>query len=172
MSSLHIENLSDTRNRLLDEISLLGYDEFNKNPNPTMWSMAQVSHHLFLTEKAFTRAIEYGLKQIPNNQVKKISLQHALDRTKKIEAPEMVKPNLEPIDVLQVIDLLNDSRNYLLTVLKTVKDKSILEEKSVVHPVFGELSLDQWVELIYLHEQRHIDQIKEIKYFLGLNRNS
>ena len=169
MSSLHIENLSDTRNRLLDEISLLGYDEFNKNPNPTMWSMAQVSHHLFLTEKAFTRAIEYGLKQIPNNQVKRKKLHLALDRTKKIEAPEIVKPNWEPIEVLQVIDLLNDSRNYLLTVLKTVKDKSILEEKSAVHPIFGELPLDQWVELIYLHEQRHIDQIKEIKFLLGIS---
>ncbi|MDR6123722.1 AraC-like DNA-binding protein [Bacillus sp. SLBN-46] len=172
MSNIHIENLSDTRNRLLNEISLLGYDEFNKSPNPTMWSMAQVSHHLALTEKSFTRAIEYGLKQIPNNQVKRKNLHHALDRTKKIEAPEIVKPNLEPIDVLEVIDLLNDSRNYLLTVLKTVKDKSILEEKSVLHPVFGELLLDQWVELIYLHEQRHIDQIKEIKYLLGLNKNS
>ncbi|MEH7438793.1 DinB family protein [Neobacillus drentensis] len=169
MSNLHNENLADTRNRLLNEISLLGYEEFNKSTDTNTWSIAQVSHHLVLTEKAFTRAIEYGLKQVPNNQVRKISLHHAMDRTKKIEAPEMVKPNLEPIDVLQVIDLLNDSRNYLLTVLKTVKDMSILEERSVVHPVFGEMPLDQWVELIYLHEQRHIDQIKEIKFLLGIS---
>jgi hypothetical protein len=172
LSNLHNQNLLDTRNRLLNEISLLGYEEFNKSPDTNTWSIAQVSYHLVLTEKSFTRAIEYGLKQLPNNQVKRKNLHHALDRTKKIEAPEIVIPNLEPLDVLEVIDLLNESRNYLLTVLKTVKDKSILEEKSVVHPVFGELPLDQWVELLYLHEQRHIDQIKEIKYLLGLNMNS
>lgn len=32
-----------------------------------------------------------------------------------------------------------------------------------MHPALGELFLDQWIELIYLHEQRHIEQIKEIK---------
>lgn len=32
-----------------------------------------------------------------------------------------------------------------------------------MHPALGELLLDQWIELIYLHEQRHIEQIKEVK---------
>ena len=67
-----------------------------------------------------------------------------------------------------MIDLLNDSRKRLMSVLHTIEDKSILEEKSVNHPAFGELPLDQWVELIPLHEQRHIEQIKEIKSILGI----
>ena len=67
-----------------------------------------------------------------------------------------------------MIDLLNDSRKRLMSVLHTIEDKSILEEKSVNHPAFGELPLDQWVELIPLHEQRHIAQIKEIKSILGI----
>ena len=29
-----------------------------------------------------------------------------------------------------------------------------------MHPALGELSLMEWIELIYLHEQRHISQIK------------
>jgi hypothetical protein len=41
-----------------------------------------------------------------------------------------------------------------------------LAEKSVTHPALGELPLDQWIEQIYLHEQRHIEQIKEIKLLL------
>lgn len=48
----------------------------------------------------------------------------------------------------------------------TIEDKSILAEKSVNHLAFGELPLDQWIEQIYLHEQRHIEQIKEIKLLL------
>jgi hypothetical protein len=62
--------------------------------------------------------------------------------------------------------LLSDSRKKLMIFLITIEDKSILTEKSVKHPAFGELPLDHWIELIYLHEQRHIEQIKEIKLLL------
>lgn len=44
--------------------------------------------------------------------------------------------------------------------------KSILAKKSVMHPALGELPLDQWIEQIYLHEQRHIEQINELKLLL------
>lgn len=62
-----------------------------------------------------------------------------------------------------MIDLLNNARKELMRFLRTIEDESILAKKSVMHPALGELLLDQWIELIYLHEQRHIEQIKEIK---------
>ena len=89
-----------------------------------------------------------------------------MDRTKKFKAPKIVEPDVEPFEVQQIIDLLNDSRKKLMTFLSTIEDKSILAEKSVKHPALGELPLDQWIEQIYLHEQRHIEQIKEIKLLL------
>ncbi|MGE7635394.1 DinB family protein [Bacillus paramycoides] len=167
MSLLESHNLLETRDRLISEISLLSYDEFNRSPERNKWSVAQICHHLILAEKLFTKAIVLGLRNIDNKtEHKNINL--VLDRTKKLEAPEMVKPTSEPIEVQQIIDMLNDSRNKLLAVLSTVKDKSLLAEKSAKHPVFGELSLDQWIELLYLHEQRHIEQIKEIKLLIGI----
>lgn len=60
----------------------------------------------------------------------------------------------------------------LITFLDTIEDKSILSEKSVKHPALGELPLDQWIEQIYLHEQRHIEQIKEIKGALESTSNT
>jgi hypothetical protein len=48
----------------------------------------------------------------------------------------------------------------------TIEDKFILAKKSVNYPAFGELPLDYWIEQIYLHEQRHIEQIKEDKLLL------
>ncbi|MEC2075593.1 PadR family transcriptional regulator, partial [Metabacillus fastidiosus] len=62
----------------------------------------------------------------------------------------------------------NNSRKKLITFLSTIEDKAILEEKSMKHPALGELPLDQWIEQIYLHEQRHIEQIKEIKSLLDV----
>lgn len=167
MSKLENGNLAETRNRLVEEITSFSYDEFNKRPDSHSWSAAQVCHHLVLAEESFTKAIVYGLKK-ENNKVERKNIHYMSDRSKKIEAPEIVRPNTEPIEVQQVIDMLNNSRNHLLSVLSSVNDKSILEEKSAKHRIFGELPLDQWVELLYLHEQRHIEQIKDIKSHIGI----
>ena len=166
MSNLEDDNLYETRNNLVKEIALLSYDEFNNRPDMNKWSIAQVCHHLVLVEKASIKAIAWGLKELDNTQKERKEVHLILDRTKKIKAPKIVEPDVEPFKVQQIIDLLSDSRKKLLTFLSTVEDKSILTEKSVNHPAFGELPLDQWVEQIYLHEQRHIEQIKEIKLFL------
>jgi hypothetical protein len=168
MSKLENENLYETRNNLVKEITLLTYDEFNSRPDMDKWSIAQVCHHVILTEKASTNAIAFGLKTSNSTNKERKNVHLMLDRTKKRKAPKIVEPNVEPFEVLQIIDMLNDSRKKLLTLLNTVKDKSILVEKSVQHPVFGELSLNQWIEFLYLHEQRHIEQIKEVKLGIGV----
>jgi hypothetical protein len=57
--------------------------------------------------------------------------------------------------------------NKLMDVLVKIDDISILKEIAVNHPRFGNLPLDQWIELLYLHEQRHIEQIKDLKAFVN-----
>ncbi|MFB5281070.1 DinB family protein [Peribacillus sp. Hz7] len=166
MSKSVNDNLYETRNNLVKEITLLSYDHFNMRPGMNKWSIAQVCHHLVLVEKASTKAIAWGLKEIDSTQKERKKIHLILDRTKKIKAPKIVEPDVEPFEVQQIIDLLSDSRKELMTFLSTVEDTSILKGKSVKHPAFGELPLDQWIEMIYLHEQRHIEQIKEIKLIL------
>ena len=162
MSKLETD-LYETRNNLVKEISLLSYDEFNSKLDINKWSIAQVCHHLYLTEKAATNAIVYELKKFNRTKKDRKEVQLMLDRTKKLKAPRIVEPDKTPFEVQQILDLLNDSRKKLLTLYSTIGDKSILAEKSVKHPALGELPLDQWFESLYLHEQRHIEQIKEIK---------
>ena len=166
MSNLVNDNLYETRNNLVKEITSLSDAQFNGRPDMNMWSIAQVCHHLVLVEQATIKAIAWGLKKVDNTQKERKNVHLILDRTKKFKAPEIVEPDVEPFEVQSIIDLLNDSRKKFLTFLSTIEDKSILAEKSVKHPALGELPLDQWIEQIYLHEQRHIEQIKEIKLLL------
>ncbi|ERI07428.1 DinB family protein [Aneurinibacillus aneurinilyticus] len=170
MNKLANDNLYETRNNLVKEITLLSDAQFNSKPDMTKWSIAQVCHHLVLVEEASIKAIAWGLKEIDSTQKERKKVHLILDRTKKIKAPKIVEPDVEPFKVQQIIDLLNDSRKKLMTFLSTIEDKSILAEKSVKHPAFGELPLDQWIEQLYLHEQRHIEQIKEIKLLLDARR--
>ena len=166
MSNLVNDNLYETRNNLVKEITSLSYTQFNGRLGMNMWSIAQVFHHLVLVEQATIKAIVWGLKKVDNTQIERKNVQLVLDRTKKFKAPEIVEPDVEPFEVQSIIDLLNDSRKKFLTFLSTIEDKSILAEKSFKHPALGELPLDQWIEQMYLHEQRHTEQIKEIKLLL------
>ena len=166
MSNLVNDNLYETRNNLVKEITSLSYTQFNGRLGMNMWSIAQVCHHLVLVEQATIKAIVWGLKKVDNTQIERKNVHLMLDRTKKFKAPEIVEPDVEPFEVQSIIDLLNDSRKKFLTFLSTIEDKSILAEKSFKHPALGELPLDQWIEQMYLHEQRHTEQIKEIKLLL------
>ncbi|HEY4550887.1 MAG TPA: DinB family protein [Bacillus sp. (in: firmicutes)] len=166
MSNLVNDNLYETRNNLVKEIASLSYTQFNGRLGMNIWSIAQVCHHLVLVEQATIKAIAWGLKKVDNTQTERKNVQLVLDRTKKFKAPEIVEPDVEPFEVQSIIDLLNDSRKKFLTFLSTIEDKSILAEKSFKHPALGELPLDQWIEQIYLHEQRQTEQMKEIKLLL------
>ncbi|MEH7225658.1 DinB family protein [Bacillus sp. JJ1566] len=167
MNNLVNDNLYETRNDLVKEITSLNFTQFNESPGINKWSIAQVCHHLVLVEQATIKAIAWGLNEVANTQKERKKVQLILDRTKKFKAPKIVEPATEPIKLQTIIDMLDDSRKKLLTFLSTIDDKSILAEKSTKHPSLGDLPLDQWIEQIYLHEQRHIEQIKEIKVTLG-----
>ena len=168
MSNLINDYLNETRNQLIKEIALVNDEPFNVRPDMKTWSIAQVCHHLFLVEQATIKVIAWELKGNDRSQKERKKVHLMLDRTKKIQAPPIVEPALEPFKVQQIMDMLSDSRKKLMDLLSTIEDPSLLKEKSVNHPAFGELPLDQWIEMIYLHEQRHIEQIKEIKLFIGL----
>lgn len=158
-----VKNLEEIRQKLINEISLLSTDELNEKPDPDNWSINQVCQHIALAEKSFAKAIRYGLKQADNPMSELKSIHVLSDRTKKVKAPEIVIPSEERLDLRQIIGLLKESRKFFLEVLNSVEDTAALSKKTVVHPLFGALPLQQWAELVPLHEDRHIDQIKEIK---------
>lgn len=161
-----IETLTSTRKKLLNEISDLSYEELNMKPSAKTWSIAQICHHLYLTESVFTQAIIYGLSKSNGRKAAPVPVQLTADRSQKAKAPDMVMPSDDPLDFQKISELLDQSRNLFLEFYNQLEDKTLLEEKSAKHPLFGYMPLDQWVELIYLHDERHIEQVKEIKALL------
>jgi uncharacterized damage-inducible protein DinB len=169
MSKINHEALAGARNKLINEIVLFNNEEFNERYAPNKWTAAQVCHHLVLTEKIFSKVIIHGLKKPESNKAENKDISSIMmDRTRKVPAPEIVEPGSEPMEVRQIIDLLNESRARFLEVLSTIEDESKLAEHSAKHPVYGELSLEQWIDLLYLHEQRHTEQLKEIKMITSI----
>lgn len=157
------ENLIRTRKILIKELSSLNDNEFNQRVDTNKWSIAQVCHHLVITEILFTKAIISGLDEMNVTEATRKPIQLVLDKSKNFQAPEIAEPRSEPFQVLQILLLLNESRKNLTEAISKVDDKTILKNITAKHPVFEDLPLDQWIELLYLHEQRHIEQIKTLK---------
>ncbi|MGE7113775.1 DinB family protein [Lysinibacillus sp. NPDC047702] len=172
MNQFITDQLRETRNNLVAEIELLNNTQLNGKHEANSWSIAQVCHHLVLVEESSIKAIAWGLKQTDLKKTNRKNVQLIVDRSNKITAPKIVEPTEDIFTVQQIIELLSESRKKFITFLDTIEDKSILPEKSVKHPALGELPLDQWIEHIYLHEQRHIEQIKEIKGTLESTSNT
>lgn len=157
------ENLAKARATLLNEISSIRDEDFNRRFEQDKWSIAQVCHHLVIIDTLFAKAIVHGLKQLNPIDKEYIPIQYVADRSNKIQAPEISEPSPAPFQVQQIIQMLHDSRHNFLDVLSKVEDRAILKTATFKHPILGHLPLDQWVELLYVHEQRHIEQIQELK---------
>ncbi|WP_238656182.1 DinB family protein [Paenibacillus piscarius] len=157
------ENLFRSRKILIKELSSLNDNEFNQRVDTNKWSIAQICHHLVITEILFTKAIISGLDKMNVTESTRKPIHLVLDKSKKFQAPEISEPRSEPFQVLQILLLLNESRKNLTEAISKVDDKTILKTITAKHPVFEDLPLDQWIELLYLHEQRHIEQIITLK---------
>ena len=55
---------------------------------------------------------------------------------------------------------LHQVRMELLALYKS-NNSTVLEEKSLKHPIFGQVPLIQWFEFTGLHEKRHAKQLEK-----------
>lgn len=159
-----LQGLQVTRKNVLSEIEMLTDTEVNTKPRRDKWSIIQILHHLHLVEQSVTSALLYALQKNERNPVPHKDLQIMLDRTEKRKAPQQMQPTETLIKKQQMIQLLHDSQEKLFHTLHSIVDKQELLDKSLKHPIFDELNLYQWVQVLDLHEQRHLTQLKEAKY--------
>ncbi|WP_145037285.1 DinB family protein [Paenibacillus sp. Y412MC10] len=155
------QKLKETRDELFGILTGLSGDQLNQK-DLNSWSISQVCQHLFKTEELYVVAIKKGLKSKEDSFIENKSVEFLLDRSQKLEAPDIAKPTDEFLEYEEIIEKLNNSRQKLLELLNTVEDESVLSKRHFIHPVFKEMLLIEWVKSLYLHEQRHINQINEI----------
>ncbi|NRD79851.1 DinB family protein [Bacillus sp. BRMEA1] len=166
------EQVSTTRKELLSLLDGLSDSQLNWKPNENAWSIAQIVKHVATLEGTAAQIIQLGLDQEPNFAPSDIPLEKMiLDRSKKFNAPERLHPLAEPKTLEQLKEMLHNSQEQFLSALNSIKDVSLLDKTAPPrpHPVFGQMSTNQWILAVPLHEQRHIKQIEEVKEKLQLS---
>lgn len=160
-----MEHNQRIRQQIYGLVADLNYQQLNVRLVPEQWSIAQVLDHLYLMERTIAHQMGVTLKQGQPAPTNTKPYHLTLDRTRRIQAPPHMVPTEEPKSFEQLKEQLEQSRASLIRVLEGHSDDQ-LTQLSFPHPVFGLMDLKQWEEFIGLHEQRHMEQIRDIKQAL------
>ena len=157
-----MENNITVREEVFLSISGLSDEQLNKVVEKKRWTIMQVLDHLYLMEQSVVHVIS---DQLANGYTKTTSekpIQFTTDRSTKVDAPSFVIPSKDFIALAEMKSKLSASREALLNVVNSA-DQILLEQRTYPHPAFGDLSLNQWIPFVGLHEKRHLAQIIELK---------
>ena len=161
-----MEYIETVRRDLLRHIETLTNRQLNEVVQEGVWSIAQNLEHLYLLEMSVAKGIRHAKSHGEVKPVKEKPIHLTVDRTTKVSAP----PYLEPSNGFQTPEELKgklaQSREFLLQTIAHLTEQE-MDEKSFRHPVFGTLSIRQWIVFVGHHEERHRLQIEEIKQLLS-----
>ncbi len=144
--------------------------ERNTKPGADQWSVAEVLDHLAIVHgrvasavrKWIAEAKEAGLgpETSTSSLLSTIPTERVLDRSKKIEAPEAIRPRSD-VDAETAWAELEQAREKLRAAFLS-GDGLALETVIQPHPALGPINIYQWAVFNGSHEARHALQIREI----------
>lgn len=133
------------------------------------WSAAEVVEHVakveggvaFMITKGATMPRTATEAELSDAQITERKARIVRDRSVKVEAPTRVHPQ-STIDAASVLAQLAQSRAAMLAAFRSAED-GVLDGITFPHPFIGPLTLRAWVELIAHHDNRHAQQIAELR---------
>lgn len=169
-----LQEITDDLARVRAELSLVveatPEERLSRDPGGDQWSGVRLIEHLGkvegsttkMLEGLFARALAEGLPTDPVTSSLLHSLDHlrVIDRSRRIVAPERLVPSQSP-DFAASWASLQKVRLRTLAAVATV-DGYDISRLSAPHPIFGPIDGYQWVLFIGQHEERHLDQLREV----------
>ncbi len=142
---------------------------------PGRWSASQIVWHVAKVERSVARLIERKTAEIgpmatvppgPSPEAVLGVLDHIpfLDRSRRLEAPEGIRPP-ETIDLVAARGRLADGRVQLLAAAYDCGPRLSLVRHE--HLYFGDFDGWQWLLMVARHEERHLLQLQETVAALG-----
>lgn len=148
--------------QLVAQIQAFSPENFNIQPNPSIWSGAQVCEHLYILEYGVCKILAGETKENNRDPEQKIALmaQAMSNFEQKIIAPDFTQPAGKVRSTAEMIEKHQKVRQNLLE-LSQIYDLGAACV-SAKHPYFGVLTRIEWIYMIILHCQRHLQQMKNI----------
>ena len=163
-----IKYLEETRKNFLDSVKGLSEAQWKFKAAPDRWSVAEVAEHIAVSEETLMSLVTERIMKSPATPEKKETAKgkdaqlrnQVVDRSTRVQAPEMLKPTNRWATQAELVKAFNASRDKTINYIKTSQDD--LRSHFGPHPLLKDLDAYQWITLISAHSARHTDQIKEV----------
>ncbi len=148
-------------------------EQLHFKPVPDSWSMMQVMHHLYTSEKLsidFIRKFDFNRKNEKlglKSQLKTILLVNRLNSKKKYKAPKILTENKDTFNLSDDPHTFKHQWDDLREEMKEVME-NFPEEKlsyfTFYQPVIGKITLKQTLQFFKAHLKHHEHQIETINH--------
>ena len=162
-----IEFLDHTRNEVLEATKGLSTAQWNYKPAPDRWSVAQVAEHIAAAEDFLMDMVRDKVMKAPPRTapadvqaVDAFVMQAVPDRSKKVQAPEPLRPTNRFGTPKESLKHFKQSRAKTIQFVKTTP---ALRQHAVDSPLGKQLDAYEWVLFVAAHSERHKKQIDEVK---------
>lgn len=171
---LALQNLAESRDRLLRMAHNLSREQLHFRPAPDRWTVAECLEHIITVEKRLLDRIQMTLEKAPDPARRSAFeggddalLAHAVTREVRLQAPEILAPTGSVPDEQLLPEFEATRRRSQEFAAATQAD---LRSRVFKHPAFGDLDLYQWLLLIAGHCDRHRIQSEEVMASEGFPR--
>ena len=165
--------LQQTRDDFLEAVESVTEAQWDFRPGPDRWSIGLIAEHLGLVEQGLFGRVERALATDAHPDGRsavagKDGLIETMlrDRGARRDAPERVVPTGD-VEREAALRIYRERRARSLAFAETTADPLRAHTLDHHRPAFGTLDAYQWLLYIPLHNQRHIQQIEEIKAATG-----
>ena len=171
-----IQFMVSTRDTILLDVRGLSAAQLNFKADSTRWSVAQCVEHIALAEAALTMAYQQALNSAADPS-KRDSIKYSdqqiihflTDRSRKFQAPEMLKPVGSFGSFQASLDSFVARRNRNIEFIKTTQ--ADLRDHCSSFPGVGMVDDYQVVLFMVSHSKRHTLQLEEVKANPNYPRN-
>lgn len=135
-----------------------------KIPGPGKWSILECVEHLVVSEDYLLGQIAASKESespMINPEREALIVTRGLDRSRKIQAPDVGKPAGRFSTLAEGIENFRAIRRRTVQFAETCQED--LRCKITSHPIIGKVNCYEMLLMIAVHPHRHAKQIEEIK---------
>lgn len=166
---LILKLLNDSRDALCAATAGVTDQQAKIRPAPGRWSVLDcVEHVAFVEDSLFTRITTQLVPAAPSGDRSReeVVLRVAPDRSRKFEAPEQAQPKGRFPDLASALDHFKKGRAR--TIAHFEHCNLDLRAFTLLHPVVGPTTAQEFAIIIALHPARHAAQVREVREALSI----
>ena len=161
--------LAESHEALCSSTAGISDEQAKIRPAPGRWSILECVEHVgFVEDALFNRFTTQMVPTTPSGDRSReeVVLRVAPDRTRKFEAPEQAQPKGRFTSLDDALDYFKKSRAR--TIAHFEQCDLDLRAFTLLHPVVGPTTAQEFAIIIALHPARHAKQIREVREALSI----